>query len=221
MDASVDANVFIHLYQSNQKDLLFTSFDRLYIFEYIVDVEIKKNASKVFQEVQEDITAGRLVRIGFYDLIQKGIKNLFIKVYEDNLKLFAYDRGESYAVALASVMGIEALVSNDTKKGGPHETLLSELIDNVIPFCFYELLFLKYLVDDITAEEFQLRFEAISSNFTYPMNFYSKIKCILRRFHSSYGSERDLQWIHEFCTSYNIDLRAKVHTLGAFLRNER
>ena len=81
MDASVDANVFIHLYQSNQKDLLFTSFDRLYIFEYIVDVEIKKNASKVFQEVQEDITAGRLVRIGFYDLIQKGIKNLFHKIY--------------------------------------------------------------------------------------------------------------------------------------------
>lgn len=193
----------------------------VYIFDYIVDVEIKKNASKVFQVVQEDIAAGRLIKIGFSDLIQKGIKNLFTKAYEDNLKLFAYDRGEAYAVALASVIGIEALVSNDTKKGGPHETLLNELIDDVIPFCFYELLFLKYLVDDITTEEFQLRFEAISSNFTYPMDFYSKMKCILRRFHSSYGSERDLQWIQEFCAIHNIDLRAKVHTLGAFLRNER
>lgn len=79
-----------------------------------------------------------------------GIKGLFDEHYRDYKTLFAGDRGEAYAVALAIVFGIEAFDSDDTKYGGPHETLLKELIDDVIPFTLYKLLLLKYLKSEIS-----------------------------------------------------------------------
>lgn len=218
MDASVDANIFIHLYQAKLKEILFTSFDHLYVYEYVLDEEIRKNNQAVYQEVSNDILAGRLIRIGLADLIEKGIKTLFEKEYQDNLKLFAYDRGEAYAVALSTVLGIEALVTDDAKRGGPHETLLKEYIEDVIPFCFYEILFLKYLKAELSCGELKANFEHISNYFTKPMNFQSKIKSVLRRFNPVYGSERDLAWIQEFCTENNVALREKVVELGYYLR---
>lgn len=219
MDASVDANIFIHLYKAKLKELLFTSFDHLYAFEYILDEEIRNNNQEVYKEVSEDILAGRLIKIGFADLIEKGIKTLFENEYQENLKLFAYDRGEAYAVALSTVLGIEALVTDDTKMGGPHETLLKEYIEDVMPFCFYEILFLKYLKAELTCEELQGNFEHISNHFTRPMNFQSKIKSVLRRFNKHYGTERDLVWIQEFCAENNVDLREKVVQIADFLRS--
>ncbi len=55
-----------------------------------------------------------------------------------------------YAVALLGAMGIEVLLSDDTKLYGPHDTLCRELVTDVIPFAFYELLFLRYISSAIT-----------------------------------------------------------------------
>lgn len=219
MDASVDANIFIHLYQATLKELLFTSFDHLYVYEYVLDEEIRKNNQAVYKEVSNDILAGRLIRVGLADLIEKGIKTLFEKEYQDNLKLFAYDRGEAYTVALSTVLGIEALVTDDTKRGGPHETLLNEYIEDVIPFCFYEILFLKFLKSELSCEELQANFDHISNYFTIQMKFQSKIRAVLRRFSRRYGTERDLEWIQDFCAENKVDLREKVVGLGEYLRS--
>ena len=42
MDASLDTDIIIHLYKSNKKELLFSSFDKLYIHEYLLRNEIQK-----------------------------------------------------------------------------------------------------------------------------------------------------------------------------------
>lgn len=56
----------------------------------------------------------------------------YIEDYE-----YLFDDGELYTVALAKAMGIVIFLSDDTKEFGPHETLVKELIEDVIPFAFY------------------------------------------------------------------------------------
>jgi uncharacterized protein YtpQ (UPF0354 family) len=141
MDVSVDTNILIHLYNAYSKDLLLSSFDKVYAYEYIIDTELFGNDKRVHAQVENDINEGTIIKITNSDLIDKGIKGLFDEHYLNSRILFAGDRGESYAVALASVIGIEAFVSDDIKDGGPHETLVKQLIDDVVPFTFYELQF--------------------------------------------------------------------------------
>ena len=43
MDVSVDTNVLIHLYKDKTKKLLFSSFDKVYAYEYIIDTELSNN----------------------------------------------------------------------------------------------------------------------------------------------------------------------------------
>lgn len=201
MDVSVDTNILIHLYNAYSKDLLLYSFDRVYAYEYIIDTELRGNDSDVFAQVEEDIKGGRIIKITNGELVDKGIKELFDEHYRDFKILFADDRGEAYAVALASVIGIEAFVSDDTKDGGPHETLVKELIDDVVPFTFYELLFLKYLKSEINCEEFK-----------------SRINRVLRRYHKDRSSDRDYYWLQDFCEEHSVDLRSRLVELVTFVK---
>jgi len=219
MDVSVDTNILIHLYRAYSKDLLLSSFNNIYAYEYIVDSELSDNDSIVFAQVEEDIREGRINKISNADLVDMGIKSMFDSAYNDNMKLFAGDRGEAYAVALASVIGIEAFVSDDTKYGGPHETLVKELVDDVIPFTYYELLFLKYLKGEIDCQNFKDEFEKIAATMTHPMGFVSRIKKVLYRYHERYSSDRDYEWLEEFCDEHDIDLSSRIKELGAFLRS--
>ena len=43
MNVSVDTNVLIHLYKAQSKELLFSSFDKVYAYEYIIDTELSNN----------------------------------------------------------------------------------------------------------------------------------------------------------------------------------
>ncbi len=43
MDVSVDTNVLTHLYKAKSKKLLFSSFDKVYAYEYIIDTELSNN----------------------------------------------------------------------------------------------------------------------------------------------------------------------------------
>lgn len=70
---SVDTNVFIHLYKSDSKALLFDSFEKIYAHEYIIETELKKNDIKVYNEVKQDIKNGYIKLITNKDIIQRGV----------------------------------------------------------------------------------------------------------------------------------------------------
>ena len=55
MDASLDTDIIIHLYKSNKKELLFSSFDKLYIHEYLLRNEIQRKSNLVYEEVLFDV----------------------------------------------------------------------------------------------------------------------------------------------------------------------
>lgn len=218
MDVSVDTNILIHLYNAYSKELLLSSFDKVYAYEYIIDAELIGNSKEVYIQVEEDIKEGRIIKVTNANLVDKGIKELFDEHYRDFKILFAGDRGEAYAVALASVIGIEAFVSDDTKEGGPHETLVKELIEDVVPFAFYELLFLKYLNSEINCDEFKIEFDKISETMSKPMEFKSRINRILRRYHKDKSSDRDYYWLKNFCDEHNVDLRSRIVNLVEFVK---
>lgn len=218
MDVSVDTNILIHLYNAYSKELLLSSFDKVYAYEYIIDAELIGNSKEVYIQVEEDIKEGRIIKVTNANLVDKGIKELFDEHYRDFKILFAGDRGEAYAVALASVIGIEAFVSDDIKEGGPHETLVKELIEDVVPFTFYELLFLKYLNSEINCDEFKIEFDKISETMSKPMEFKSRINRILRRYHKDKSSDRDYYWLKNFCDEHNVDLRSRIVNLVEFVK---
>lgn len=41
MNALLDTDAAIHLYKSDKKELLFSTFSELYIYEYLLEVEMK------------------------------------------------------------------------------------------------------------------------------------------------------------------------------------
>lgn len=149
MKASIDTDVVIHLYLSDKQDLFFKVFDKLYMHEFLYEKELKIKSQSVYEKFSADVSEGKATIIKNKDLLEMGVKGLF----EDYLRDYKYlfDRGELYAVSLAKAMGLIAFVSDDTKELGPHDTLVKELIEDVIPFAFYELLFLRYLDGVISA----------------------------------------------------------------------
>jgi hypothetical protein len=217
MDASLDTDIVIHLYKSDKGDLLFSSFDKLYIHEFLLEEEMKKKSGTVYKEFLLDVEKGKVEVIRNKDLVHMGIKGLF----EDYKTKYYYlfDNGELHAVALAKAMGIVAFTSDDTKDFGPHETLVKEIIEDVIPFAFYELLFLKFLASEITIDVMYENFEEINSASMSerPMNFRSRMLSTVRRFTKRYGTERDLNWINSFCTEKNVNLSDKMKELRSFL----
>jgi hypothetical protein len=69
------------------------------------------------------------------------LQGLFERYKRDYEYLF--DSGELYAVSMAKAMGLVAFVSDDTKEYGPHEALVKELIEDVMPFAFMNCCFLN------------------------------------------------------------------------------
>jgi hypothetical protein len=218
MDASLDTDIVIHLYKSGKKELLYSSFDKLYIYDFLLEKEMKRKSMSVYKEFKKDVEAGIVKVIINKDLIDMGIKGLFEEYKESNQYLF--DQGELQAVALAKAMGIVAFVSDDTKDFGPHQSLVKELIEGVIPFAFYELLFIKYLNSEITIEELHSSFQQVNaaSMSEYPMNFKRKLSEVLKRFSDKHVTERDKKWISEYCNNRNINLNDKMLKLRDYLK---
>lgn len=218
MDASLDTDIVIHLYKSDKRDLLFSYCDKLYMHEYLLNKELKNKSAPVYREFLEDVENELITIIYNSDLIKMGIKGLFEGYLQDYNYLF--DMGEIHAIALAKAMGIVTFLSDDTKEDGPHETLVKELIEDVIPFSFYELLFLKYLESSMTPEDLFEEFEDVNSNSMsqHPMNFRSKMLFTVRRFSKRHGTERDKQWIENFCSSKGVNYKSKMMELRDFLR---
>lgn len=219
MDASLDTDIVIHLYKSDKKDLLFLFFDKLYIHEYLLENEIKKKSTSVYEKVKVDIEKGHINVITNLDLVEMRVKRLFDD-YKEKYNLL-FDTGEQYGVALAKTMGLASFLSDDTKNFGPHETLVKELIKDVIPFTFYELLFLKYINTDMSSANLYKEFEEVNSKsiVEHPMNFRIRMLTTVRRFSIRYGTERDKKWINEFCKNRNINYNKKMLDLKKLLKN--
>jgi hypothetical protein len=209
-------DIIIHLYKSNKKDLLFSSINKLFIYQYLLETELKNKSLLVYEEVNMDIKSGRINLVTNADLIKMGIKGLFEEYKESNKYLF--DIGELHAIALAKAMGIVAFVSDDTKDEGPHQILVKELIEGVMPFSFYELLLLKYLDSQISMQEMFDSFEEINvaSMSSHPMNFRTsaetcgvrgrntsqKLLAILTNIILSNRFKKNLKQ----CIKYNLDI---------------
>jgi predicted nucleic acid-binding protein len=218
MDVSLDTDIVIHLYKANMKELLFHYFDNLYIHEYLLENEVRNKSTDVYNQVCCDISEGKITVVNNAYLSNIGMQKTFDALVWDYKNLF--DFGEVNAVALASTLGIAALVSDDTKDYGPHDTLVKEAIEDVIPFAFYELLFLQYLESDDDYDTFLNSFQKVNCiSFSKPMGFVSRIKRVVKRF-SSNGSKRDYSWMIEFCKSRNIDYNHKMRCLLANLKHE-
>lgn len=217
MQASIDTDIVIHLYTSGKKDLIFSFFDRLYMHEYLYENELKRKSIMVYNSFSSDVAEGLVEIVTNKDLIALGIKGLFDGYKRDYEYLF--DMGELYAVSLAKAMGLVAFVSDDTKDGGPHETLVKELIEDVIPFAFYELLFLRYIGSEVTLDEMYQEFEHVNSISMkqHPMKFRSKMLTTVRRFSYRNGTDRDYKWICEFCGQNEINYKYKMQELKDFL----
>lgn len=217
MDASLDTDIVIHLYKSNKRDLLFSFCDELYMHEYLLEEELKRKSYSVHQQFMIDVQSGNINIITNSDLVEMGVKMIFERYLAENDLLF--DTGELYAVALAKTMGIAAFLSDDTKDFGPHDNLVRGLIKGVIPFSFYELLFLKYIETDQTPEDLYKQFQEVTSGSMqeYPMNFRSRMLTTVRRFSNKHGTNRDIKWINEFCNNRNINYKDKVYKLKGLL----
>ena len=163
-----------------------------------------------------DATAGLIQIVTRQDLIQLGIKGLFEEYLRNYANLF--DDGEMHAIALAKAMVLFALVSDDTKQFGPHDTLVRGLITDVMPFSFYELLFLCYLHSELTTSELHREFDAVVAQFEKPMEFSTRIKITIRRFVGKSAEKRDLEWLESYCSEKQIDYRNKIRELLDYLR---
>lgn len=218
MDASLDTDIVIHLYKSKKKDLQFSDFNKLFIYEYLFEKEMQSKSIDVYKEFKKDIHTGQVQLVTNADLIKMGIKGLFENYKESNKYLF--DKGELLGIALAKAMGIAAFVTDDTKDRGPYHTLIEELIEGVIPFTFYELLFIRYLNSQISIDQMYNTFQEINNtSMSIPMNFPKKLSLTVKRFSRRYGRERDIEWIETYCHKKEIELKTKMQKLKAYLKS--
>lgn len=213
MDASIDTDVIIHLYGSGKEKIMYHFFDQLYMHAFLYERELKRKAPSVYKLLNADVVSGRVRIITNTELMHMGVQGLFEGYKRDYATLFDY--GELNAVALAKSMGLAAFVSDDIKEFGPYDTLVKEYILDVMPFAFYELLFLQYLSSILTLAELHRDFTEVTTKTMrmYPMNYKSKMLNTVRRFSRQHGTQRDLHWLLEYCKMYSIDLNSKMREL--------
>lgn len=219
MDVSLDTDITIHLYHAGKEDLIFKYFDKLYMHEFILEHEIRNKSVEVYKKVKKAQEEGQIIVVNARYLISIGMKKAFEDQLYDIKELF--DFGEANAVALASTLGIVALITDDTKEFGPHETLVKECVEDVIPFAFYELLYFEYLQSDDAFDDFFKEYNHINK-IAYPnrpMGFVSRIKRVVRRF-SRRGTKRDMKWMDNFCKDKGINYKEKMRTLLLHLEEQ-
>ena len=139
-------------------------------------LEDEKNKIRFFLVKPSDVTT--YVEYGSADIGVVG-KDVIL---EENRNLYGKgDLGEVYAISLAQTIGAYALVTDDTKQGGPYMSLL-QLDYDIMPFTFSDILILRYLLGN--ADEFQTMedFERINRLSDLNWSFKSQIIKFIKRF---------------------------------------
>lgn len=84
MEASLDTNVIIHLYQAGLQAILFQRLEKLKVYKFIRDHEMENHAAtEIKEKFDSDVEAGKidlitddyLKRIGMYQCFQRHVKD--------------------------------------------------------------------------------------------------------------------------------------------------
>ncbi|MDD4047326.1 MAG: hypothetical protein PHI90_00590 [Clostridia bacterium] len=223
MEASLDTNVIIHLYKAGFQDILFCRFEKLKVYKFIREHEMKNHASpKIIEMFDKDVKDGKIELITDEYLKKIDVYNIFNYHVKDIRMLFdGGGLGEVYAIAMAETLGCVSLVTDDIKQYGPHYTLMRIIDSDVMPFAFYELLFLDYLEGRITEEVLIDEFNLICEESNLKMDLFSKLKGFIRRFWREPFNETDEGWMKNFCINNSINAKSRLNKLNQYIKNNR
>jgi len=221
MDASLDTNVIIHLYRAGFQHVLFNRFEKLFAYEFIRTKELATHAGPDILELfDKDVESKKIELVTNEFLRNIGMLSIFQSHVNDLRILYdGGDLGEVYAISVAKTLGCISLVTDDIKERGPHYTLMRNPDSEVMPFAFYELLFLDYLEQKINNEEILECFTLINNLSDLSWDCSSKLKSFIRRFWSSPYSDGEKEWMKAFCSERQINAKSRLQELRVFLEN--
>ena len=218
MRASLDTNVIIHLYRADLQNMLFDFFeDGVFIYEQIRNIELENHGRDILKKVDVDIACGKIEIYTDERLKKQSVFKIFQINVKENRNLYGKgDLGEVYAISLAQTIGAYALVTDDTKQGGPYMSLL-QLDYDIMPFTFSDILILRYLLGN--ADEFQTMedFERINRLSDLNWSFKSQIIKFIKRFWKEPYKKEEKQWIDSIVRDNNIRIKSKFTVLSRLL----
>ena len=218
MRASLDTNVIIHLYRPDLQNMLFDFFeDGVFIYEQIRNIELENHGRDILKKVDVDIACGKIEIYTDERLKKQSVFKIFQINVKENRNLYGKgDLGEVYAISLAQTIGAYALVTDDTKQGGPYMSLL-QLDYDIMPFTFSDILILRYLLGN--ADEFQTMedFERINRLSDLNWSFKSQIIKFIKRFWKEPYKKEEKQWIDSIVRDNNIRIKSKFTVLSRLL----
>lgn len=219
MEASLDTNVIIHLYKASLQSVLFNRFQSLKVYEFIRNHEMVNHAEKeIIHLFDKDIADGRIELITDQYLKSIGMYRVFMQHVKEHRILFdGGDLGEVYAIAMAKTLGCICLVTDDIKERGPHYTLMRAPDSEVIPFAFFEILFLDFLEGRMSEKDLVAAFYSVCSISGLIWDIKSKLKGFMRRFWKDPYSESEKAWMSGFCHNKGIDAKACFQRLWNYI----
>ena len=214
MKASLDTNVIIHMYRAGKQEFLFQLFEEIYVYEQIIDVELKHHGEDIVPLVLGDIDSGRIKKIDDAFLQNHSVLGLFREYVHDYAILFQpQDLGEVNAISLARVLEISAIVTDDIKIGGPYRSLL-EFVDYFVrPLTFTEVLLILFIGGYLDTDETIDAFYHINTMSNLNWSFQSKIREFVQRFNTDPLQEDDRLWMRGYCTDHDVSFKERISKL--------
>ncbi len=218
MKASLDTNAIIHFYRVGLQDILFEFFDEgVFIYEQIREVELNNHGQDVLDKIDMDISAGKIKIYTDNHLKGQAVFSIFQRNLNENRCLYGKgDLGEVYAISLAQTIGAYALVTDDTKQGGPYMSLL-QFEDEVMPFTFADILILRYLIGKVDASQTVKEFNSINENSNLNWAFKSQITKFIKRFMKEPYRKEDKEWLNNLVAEKGISIKQKLIELSKLL----
>ena len=219
MNASLDTNVIIHLYKADFESIMFDRFQKLFVYEYIRNHEMVNHAEpEIIKRFDNDVENGKIELITNEYLKNINMYSVFLQQVKEHRILFeGSDLGEVYAISLAKTLGCMCLVTDDIKERGPHYTLMRIPDSDVIPFAFYEIIFLDYLEGKISEEDLVATFDSICKLSGMQFNLKSKLRIFIKRFWNDPFTESEKEWMVDFCKEKKISASERMGILSAYL----
>lgn len=219
MEASLDTNVIIHLYKANLQTVLFNRFQKLKVYEFIRNHEMANHAAhEIIELFDQDVATGKIELVTDQYLKNIGMYQVFLQHVKDHRILFdGGDLGEVYAIAMAKTLGCICLVTDDIKERGPHYTLMRIPDSEVIPFAFFEILFLDFLEGKMSERDLVDAFTSVCATSGLVWNIQSKLKGFIKRFWKDPHNESEKVWMSGFCIDKGINAKARIQELLNYL----
>jgi hypothetical protein len=221
MKASLDTNVIIHLYRSDAQQILFDRFDEgIVVSSFIYNLELQRHGQSILKSFQMDVDKKKIKIIDNAFLNKLGMLSSFNEFVKTERILYSpKDLGEVYATALARVLGVFSVVTDDVKPGGPYYTLMRMPESDVIPFSFCDIIFLNFLDSKISARDVIKLFCLITSNASMHWNIETQLKNFIRRFWTNPYTSREKGWMSSFCRIHRIKIKSKMNELYSNIRS--